>query len=227
LHRRSIRRRVRSSARSSARSARLFLLAIVVVTRVPGVVKCQDTAGDGSSPNIWEQRCKCNEQPKCTLSNCGNYEYCNNVGNQITDGTNFVCQQCEHGWYYSKYKILHGYQTVKTLPRNKDVWVCIDREDDSDCNWVPEPIPGTETTLQACQQCPIMTVANTPYLFPKDKWSEDSSFDKTEKELIVPRCFASCYQAWVQGANTPASVYIPVLTADGGRYNNVDLWMTG
>ena len=112
------------------------------------------------------------------------------------------------------------------MPKNKDVWVCIDKpdEDDSDCRWVPQPIPGSEETLQACQQCPILTVANTPFLFTKKKFLEDSSFDETEDELTVPRCFTSCYQAWFQGANNLESVYIPVLTADGVRYNNVDLF---
>lgn len=219
-------RRARSRARSSARSARLFVLVIVAVTFGPRVAKCQDTAGDGSNTDIWDQRCKCNEQPKCTLSDCGNYEYCNNVGNQVSSGDDFECRQCEHGSYYKKHDVLRGYQTVKTMPENKDVWVCIDRpdEDDSDCRWVPEPIPGSETTLQACQQCPILTVANTPFLFAKDKFLKDSSFDETEDELTVPRCFASCYQAWVQGANKLESVYIPVLTADGVRYNNVNLF---
>jgi hypothetical protein len=56
------------------------------------------------------------EDQKCTLSNYGIYEYCNNVGNQIKNGENFECQQCEHGSYYRKHDMLRGYQTVKTLP---------------------------------------------------------------------------------------------------------------
>ena len=227
LHLRSMQRRACSRMRSSARSARLLVLVIVAVTFGPRVVKCQDTAGDGSNTNIWDQRCKCNEQPKCTLSDCGNYEYCNNVGNQVSSGDDFECQQCEHGSYYKKHDVLRGYQTVKSLPEMGQVYVCTSFDEygiQDDCSWRPEPITGSERTLQACQQCPILTVANTPFLFPKDKFLKDSSFDETEKQLIVTRCFSSCYQAWVQGANTPGSVYIPVLTADGMRYNNVDLF---
>jgi hypothetical protein len=189
------------------------VILVLVIVYVPEVIR--GDSGDGENTqtiegirvdkhNVWTTKCGCNENPKCSLSPCGDNEYCDNTGNQLSDN-DFECRQCGMGLYFRKHVVgnvvsISGYREVKSLPFIKETMECVDVGLDSICYKKYKTMYGTERTLQACQHCPIFTIVNPVVMVDLSLWFRGpQDEDLNKKALTDTRCWPSCSMAWSSG----------------------------
>lgn len=188
---------------------------VLVLTTLLGI---WETNANSYAPMPQEQynnwRCFCTNIEKTCYGNaaCGKWEYCGNTGHELLEN-NFVCGPCSRGLYYKKKSALESHQTVKTLPKTETIETCgpVGFGSGSRCTYVTRSIPGTEKTLQACQQCPIFTLVNPVDPISQDVFRGGNTLLENAAHQET-RCFTSCYLAWKDGKNTRNTISIKVLS---------------
>ena len=210
-------------------------LGLLVWTVLVLVCKTNANSGVGQyQAKTWKfWTCNCNDRPKECYGNgaCGTWEYCSNIGEEFFQERAFICGPCSRGTYYKKVSPLQSYQTVKTMPRTEeqrfcpsnnnvdyidftsgDWWKQLFSPPEKDCYYATVNIPGSEETLQGCQQCPIFTVVNPVDPISLDIFRGENTQLATAAQQET-RCFTSCFLAWKSDKNTKNTISIKVLNS--------------